>query len=169
MLWYINIKFKFIMNFDKAKCLKLLNYKRLIEEKFETTLREYDSEKYFELENQLSYIKDFIIWEKSFSQYFKLFTNFRRGLISCESFVDEFFDLFNADEKLLANFVFNSENLKNLNINRKSFGLFLILKEIAMKCDLFQNDSDIRLAGEINENQLRSYITKMFSGIELFK
>ena len=99
----------------------------------------------------------------------KLFTNFRTGLISGESFVDEFFKLFDADEELLANFVFNSENLKNLNINRKSFGLVYFLKEISMKCELFENDSDIRLDGEIDENQLRSYIKKMFSGIELFK
>ena len=158
-----------MMSLDKAKCLKLLNYKKLVEEKFEITLREYNLEKYFELENQLIYIKDFIIWENSFSQYFRLFTNFRTGLISGESFVDEFFKLFDADEELLANFVFNSENLKNLNINRKSFGLVYFLKEIGMKCELFENDSDIRLDGEIDENQLRSYITKMFSGIELFK
>ena len=49
------------MSFDKAKCLKLLNYKELVEEKFRITFREYNLEKYFELENQLIYIKDFII------------------------------------------------------------------------------------------------------------
>jgi len=100
-------------DFEKAKCFKLLNYKKLVEEKFGMTLREYNLKKYFELEDQLSYIKDFILWENSFSQYFRLFTNFRTGLISGNSFVDEFFDLFNADQKLLENFVFNSENLKN--------------------------------------------------------
>ena len=105
-------------------------------------------------------IKDFIIWEHSFSQYFRLFTNFLTGVISADSFVDDFFYLFNEDQKLLENFVFNSENLKNLNVNRKSFGLFYILNEIAIKCEFFQDDSDIRLPGEIDENQLRSYITK---------
>ena len=38
-----------------------------------------------------------------------------------------------------------------------------------MECELVVNDSDIRLDDEIDENQLRSYITKMFPGIELFK
>jgi len=100
-------------DFDKAKCLKLLNSKELVEKKFGITLEEYNSQKHFELQHQLSYIKDFILWENSFSQYFRLFTNFKTGLISGDSFVDEFFDLFNDDEKLLENFVFNSENLKN--------------------------------------------------------
>ena len=70
------------------------------------------SEKYFELQNQLSYVKDFIIWKQSFSQYFKLFTNFKNGLIDGEWFVDEFFDIFNEDKELLKNFVFNSESFK---------------------------------------------------------
>lgn len=75
-----------MMSFDKAKCLKLLNYKKLVQEKFGITIREYNSEKYFELQNQLIYIKDFIIWKNSFSQYFRLFTNFRTVLINGESF-----------------------------------------------------------------------------------
>lgn len=83
--------------------------------------------------------------------------------------VNRFFKLFDVDEELLENFVFHSENLKNLNINRKSFGLVYFLKEICIKCELFENYSDIRLDSKIDENQLRSYITKMFSDIELFK
>ena len=144
------------MTFNKKNCLKLLKYEKLVTEKFQQTLSEYDSEKYFELQNQLSYVKDFIIWKQSFSQYFKLFTNFKNGLIDGESFVDEFFDIFNEDKELLKNFVFNSESFKKLNINPKSSGLVLFLEEISMKCDLFQDDSDIRLAGEIDEDQLRS-------------
>ena len=157
------------MTFNKKNCLKLLKYEKLVTEKFQQRLGEYDSEKYFELQNQLSYVKDFIIWKQSFSQYFKLFTNFKNGLIDGESFVDEFFDIFNEDKELLKNFVFNSESFKNLNINPKSSGLVLFLEEISMKCDLFQDDSDIRLAGEIDEDQLRSYIKQIYTDLESFK
>ena len=156
------------MTFNKKNCLKLLKYEKLVTEKFQQRLGEYDSEKYFELQNQLSYVKDFIIWKQSFSQYFKLFTNFKNGLIDGESFVDEFFDIFNEDKELLKNFVFNSESFKNLNINPKSSGLVLFLEEISMKCDLFQDDSDIRLAGEIDEDQLRSYIKQIYTELESF-
>lgn len=61
------------MSSDKSKCLKWLKYEKLVKENYQTTLREYILEKYFELQNQLIYIKDFIIWENSFSQYLKLF------------------------------------------------------------------------------------------------
>ena len=157
------------MTFNKKNCLKLLKYEKLVTETFQQTLGKYDSEKYFELQNQLSYVKDFIIWKQTFSQYFKLFTNFKNGLIDGESFVDEFFDLFNEDKELLKNFVFNSESFKKLNINPKSSGLVLFLEEISMKCDLFQDDSDIRLAGEIDEDQLRSYIKQIYTDLESFK
>jgi hypothetical protein len=72
------------MTFNKKNCLKLLEYEKLVTEKFQQTLGKYDSEKYFELQNQLSYMKEFIIWKQSFSQYFKLFTNFKNGLIDGE-------------------------------------------------------------------------------------
>ena len=157
------------MTFNQKNCLKLLEYDKFVTEKLQQTLNEYDSEKYFELQNQLNYVKDFIIWEQSFSQYFKLFTNFKNGLIDGESFVYEFFDLFNENKELLKNFVFNSESFKNLNINPKSSGLVLFLEEISMKCDLFQNDFDIRLAGEIDEDQLRSYIKQIYTDLESFK
>ena len=114
-------------------------------------------------------MKDFIIWKQSFSQYFKLFTNFKNVLIDRESFVDEFFDIFNEDKELLKNFVFNSESFKKLNINSKSLGLVLFLEKISMKCDLFQDDFDIRLAGEIDEDQLRSYIKQIYTDLESFK
>lgn len=156
------------MTFSKKNCLKLLKYEKLVTEKFQQMLGEYDSEKYFELQNQLSYVKDFIIWKQSFSQYFKLFTNFKNELIDGERFVDEFFDIFNEDKELLKNFVFNSESLKKLNINPKSSRLVLFLEEISMKCDLFQDDSDIRLAGEIDEDQLRSYIKQIYTDLESF-
>ena len=159
---------KQIMTFSKKNCLKLLKYEKLVTEKFQQTLGEYDSEKYFELQNQLSYVKDFIIWKQSFSQYFKLFTNFKNELIDGERFVDEFFDIFNEDKELLKNFVFNSESLKKLNINPKSSRLVLFLEEISMKCDLFQDDSDIILAGEIDEDQLRSYIKQIYTDLESF-
>lgn len=89
------------MIFNKKNCLKYLKYEKLVTEKLQQTLGEYDSEKYFEPQNQLNYVKDFIIWKQSFSQYFKLFTNFKNGLIDGESFVDEFFDIFNEDKELL--------------------------------------------------------------------
>ena len=127
-----------------------------------------NKKKYFELQNQLSYVKDFIIWKKSFSQYFRLFTNFKNGLIDGESFLDEFFDIFNEDKELLKNFVFNSESFKKLNINPKSSGLVIFLEEISMKCDLFQHDSDIRLTGEIDEDQLRSYIKQIYTDLKSF-
>ena len=157
------------MTFNQKNCLKLLEYDKFVTEKLQQTLNEYDSEKYFELQNQLNYVKDFIIWEQSFSQYFKLFTNFKNGLIDGESFVYEFFDLFNENKELLKNFVFNSESFKNLNINPKSSGLVLFLEEISIKCDLFQDDSDIRLAGEIDQDQLRSYIKQIYTDFESFK
>lgn len=65
------------MVFDKTKLIELLNYKEFIEEEFKVTLRDYNLKKYFELQNYLNYIKDFIIWKNSFSKYFKLFTDFR--------------------------------------------------------------------------------------------
>ena len=108
------------MTLNKKKCLELLKHEKLVKEKFQQSLDEYDLKKYFELQNQLRYVKDFIIWKKSFSQYFKLFTNFKNGLIDGEWFVDEFFDIFNEDKELLKNFVFNSESFKKLNINPKS-------------------------------------------------
>ena len=83
--------------------------------------------------------------------------------------MDEFFDIFNEDKELLKNFVFNSESFKKLNINPKSSGLVLFLEEISMKCDLFQDDSDIILAGEIDEDQLRSYIKQIYTELESFK
>lgn len=157
------------MTFNKKNCLKLLKYEKLVKEKFDQTLGEYDSKKHFELRNQLSYVKDFIIWKQSFLKYFKLFTNFKNGLIDGELFVDEFFDIFNEDKELLKNFVFNSESLKKLNINPKSSGLVLFLDEIIMKCDLFEDDSDIRLDGQIDEDQLRSYIKQIYTQLESFK
>jgi hypothetical protein len=111
------------MTFNKKNCLKLLEYEILVTEKFQQKLGEYDSIANFELQIQLRYVKDFIIWKQTFSQYFKLFTNFKNRLIDGELFVDEFFDLFNEDEEILKNFVFNSESLKKLNINTKSSGL----------------------------------------------
>ena len=156
------------MTLNKKKCLKLLKYEKLVTEKFQQTLGEYDSKKYFELRNQLSYVKDFIIWKKSFSQYFKLFTNFKNGLIDGEWFVDEFFDLFNEDKELLKNFVFNSESFKKLNINPKSSGLVLFLEEISIKCDLFQDNLDIKLTSQIDEDQLRSYIKQIYTELESF-
>ena len=100
------------MTFNKKNCLKLLKYEKLVTEKFQQTLVEYDSEKYFELQNPLNYVKDFIVWKQNFSQSFKLFTNFKNGLIDVESFVDKFFYIFNEDKELLKNFVFNSESFK---------------------------------------------------------
>ena len=49
------------MMFNKKKCLELLKYEKLVTETFQQTLGEYDSEKYFKLQNQLNYVKDFII------------------------------------------------------------------------------------------------------------
>ena len=113
-------------------------------------------------------LKDFIIWRNSFPKYLELFQNFKNELISGESFVDEFFDLFNLDKKLLENFVFNSENLKNLNINSKSFGLVIFLDEISLKLDFFEGHSEIRLPGQIDEIELKSYITEKCSEMEVF-
>lgn len=107
-------------------------------------------------------MKDFILWKQSFLQDFKLFINFKNGLIDGEAFVDEFFDIFNDDKELLKNFVFNAESFQTLNINYKSSGLVLVLEEIRIKCDLFQDDSDIILASEIDEDQLWSYIKKIY-------
>ena len=163
-----------MMTFNKKNCLNLLKYKKYVEKNFQQKLSDYDSKKYFELQKQLGYVKDFIIWKQSFLQYFKLFENFKNGLIDGDSFVDEFFDLFNKDQelldqKLLENFILTSNNFKNLNINPKSSGLGFFLEETSMECDLFQNDSDIRLVGEIDEDQLRSYIKKMYIVLHSFK
>ena len=56
-----------------------------------------------------------------------------------------------------------------MNVNPNSFVLVFFLEELSRKCDFFPNDSDIRLDGEIDENQLRSYITEIFAIIEGFK
>lgn len=156
------------MILNKKNCLKLLKYEKLVTEKFQQTLGEYNLEKYFERQNQLIYVKDFIIQKQSFSQYFKLFTNFKNGLSDSEWFVDKFFDIFNEDKELLKNFVFNSESFKKLNVNSKSSGLVLFLEKISMKCEVFQNDYDIRLAGEINEDQLGSYIKQIYTDLKSF-
>ena len=55
------------MNFKKNLCLKLLNYKNLIEKKYKKDFREYDLKKYYNLQYQLTCIKDFFVWKKSFS------------------------------------------------------------------------------------------------------
>jgi hypothetical protein len=163
------------MKFNKETCLELLKYEKLVIKKFQQTLDIYDSKKYFQLQNQLSYVKDFIIWKQSFSKYFKLFTNFKDELINGESFVDDFFDLFNEDKKLLENqellknFVLNSETFKKLNINSKSWGFLLFLEDISMKFDLFMDDPDIRLDVEIDEDELRSYVKEIFIELERFK
>lgn len=97
---------------------EVIEVQKLVKEKFQQTLDRYDKKKYFELQKELDYVKDFIIWKHSFLHYFKLFTNFKNGLIDGESFVNEFFDLFNEDKKLLEdnellkNFIFNSESFK---------------------------------------------------------
>lgn len=83
--------------------------------------------------------------------------------------MDKFFDIFNEDKELLKNFVFNSESFKKLNVNSKSSGLVLFLEKISMKCEVFQNDYDIRLAGEINKDQLGSYIKQIYTDLESFK
>lgn len=49
------------MILNKKNCLKLLKYEKLVTEKFQQTLGEYNLEKYFERQNQLIYVKDFII------------------------------------------------------------------------------------------------------------
>ena len=58
------------MTLNKKRCLELLKYEKVVTKKFQQTLGEYDSEKYFELQNQLSYVKDFIIWKKRFFTIF---------------------------------------------------------------------------------------------------
>lgn len=51
------------MVFDKTKSLKLLNYKIVVEKKSGTSLRHYDAEKDSQLQDQLTYIKDSLIWK----------------------------------------------------------------------------------------------------------
>ena len=53
--------------FNKKKCLELLEYEKLVAEKFQQTLDNYDLEKYYQLQSQLRYVKDFIIWKNNFS------------------------------------------------------------------------------------------------------
>ena len=54
-----------------------MKYEKLVTEKFQQTLGEYDSEKYFELQNQLSYVKDFIIWKKIFHDILNYLQNLK--------------------------------------------------------------------------------------------
>ena len=155
--------------FNKIKCLELLNYKKFVEEKFGVPFSEYNLEKDFELKNQLSYIEDFLIWRNSFSQYYNLFTNFKNKSIDGESFVDEFFELFDENKMLLENFVFDSKNVEKLNINPKSFGFKLLVLTISFECDEFESDPNSPLANKIDEDTLRSYIIKKFSLIDFYK
>ena len=39
------------MSYNKARCLKVLKYEKLIKKKFQTILKEYNLEKYFEFQN----------------------------------------------------------------------------------------------------------------------
>ena len=115
-------------NFNKEKCLELLEEKRLIEKKFNTSLENYDSKKYYELMDQLSYVVDYFVWKFSFSNYFELFTNYKNQLINSETFIDEFFFLFNKDKKRIENFDLNSEIIKTLNFNYLCPLLYLYFK-----------------------------------------
>lgn len=69
---------------------------------------------------------------------------------------------------MLENFVYSSENLKNLNINPRSFGLGLFLKEISIRCEFFEDDPNIKHDCEMDEKQFKSYMSKQFSNIEIF-
>ena len=156
------------MVFDKTKCIKLLKYKILVEKKTETLLRYHNQEKYSELQIQLSYIKDFLVWKQSFREYYKLFRDFKLGLINGDLFVEEFFDVFRENEKFLTRFVFSPENIKNLNINPKSFKFSLFIYSVSMECRLFETDPNNKMEIEISENDLRSYITELFPRLESF-
>ena len=154
--------------YNKMRCLQLLISKESIEKNSNLTFREYNIKKYFDLETQLMYVKDFLIWESSFKGYFVLFQKFKNKSITGEFFVDEFFDQFQKDEELLKSFVFSPENIEKLNVHPKSSGFYSFLYRISMECDLFLPDSNERLSSEIDETQLRSYITQIFYQIESF-
>ena len=154
--------------YNKIKCLQLLISKESIEKNSNLTFREYNIKKYFDLETQLMYVKDFLIWESSFKGYFVLFQKFKNKSITGEFFVDEFFDQFQKDEELLKSFVFSPENIEKLNVHPKSSGFYRLLDRISMECDLFHANLNERLSGQIGETQLRSYITQIFYQFESF-
>lgn len=77
-------------SFNEKLFYELLKYKIFVNKNFNKNLRTYDLRVYIELENQLNYIQDFIVWNKSFSKYFKLFTKFKNKLISGNLFMEIF-------------------------------------------------------------------------------
>ena len=156
-------------NFNKEKCLELLEEKRLIEKKFNTSLENYDSKKYYELMDQLSYVVDYFVWKFSFSNYFELFTNYKNQLINSETFIDEFFFLFNKDKKRIENFDLNSEIIKTLNFNYKCIGLMRFLDNISIQFDLFDPEPSNKLVYHINEEEFEIYFNQIYNRIKSFK
>ena len=161
--------------FNKEILLELLKYEKFVNEVFQQDLEYYNQEKYFELENQLRYIKDYIIWKKSFPKYFKLFTDFKNQLINDETFLDSFFDLYNEDKlfiqnefnnDLLRNFAENSKDFENLVINPKSLHVGIFLEDLGVKLELLDDGISIN---ENYEETVHSYIKKIYPVIESFK
>jgi hypothetical protein len=144
------------LKLNKNQCLDLLDYQRQLKKKFGIILAEYNRIEYFNLQIQLTLVKDFLIGKKSLKKYLKLFTNFKNNLINGEEFVNEFLDFYNEDQKFLKNFIFNRENLKDLEIDSHLGGLNSLLEEISIKCDSLESDPDHKLKGEIDEQELRS-------------
>lgn len=164
-----------VMAFNKKILLDLLKYEKLISELPGTKLEYYDEKKYYELEHQLRYIRDFIIWKQSFPKYLKLFTDFKNQLINDETFLDDFFDLYNESKSLLENkfstdlvreFAYNSKDFEDLIVNPKSSGLIIFLDDLSLKLELLEDDMDRNVT---NQETLHSYIKKIYPIIESFK
>ena len=156
------------MVFDKAKCIKLLNDKIVAENKHGKSLFEYDEEKDWELEDQLAYIKDFLIWKQSFPIYYELCKHFKLELIDGEFFVTEVFNVVRENDKFLESFVFSPEIIRKLDINPKSFNFGVFIYDLSTECRMLETNPDNKMEGEITEDQLRSYVTKGFSRLERF-
>jgi len=156
------------MVFDKAKCIELLNYKIVAEKKHGKSLFEYDAEKDWELADQLTYIKDYLIWKQSFPIYYELCKNFKFELIDGEFFVTEVFNVVRENDKFLESFVFSAENIRKLDINPKSFNFRVFIYDLSTESRMLETDPDQKMEGEITEDKLRSYIIKSFPRLERF-
>lgn len=148
------------MTYNKKLYFALLNYKNLIEQKYKKNFCEFNLKEYYNLQYQLSCIKDFLVWKRSFLNYLKLFYDYKVGLINVECLIDKFFEFYNSDKKFIKNYKFTPKIVQKLIVDPKSFGFWLLLENLALELEVFED--------EFSEEKFKIYTTKVFSDLELF-
>ena len=153
------------MTFNQKKYVELLKYEEWIKENFKQSLLEYDEVKYYELQDQLSFIKNFIIFKKYLPQYLKLFKDFLDNKITSKLFIDEFYYIFNEQNKSLEKQIDDFAEIKNLKNNYQVSSLSLTFYNISIKLDIF--DENIEPGSEIFDKNLKSYINEQYNSLKM--